>query len=130
MKLLIGFVIAFKKSKKIMMPLLIVYIIFFSCFGFPIGKKDFVYMLYILFSLLIICLMFSALFENKIILMLCTYFVCNLIGMCLHFIIEYGEVTIQRDFTLINILVSLMQIPIVIAGSLLINRLILIKGSK
>ena len=124
MKVLSELTYGFKKGKRIMLPMLIVFIIFYGCFGFPLkysNISDFFW--YNVLPYCVVVLMFASIYEGKIIRIFAMTYFFNLLGILLHYILEFGEQSITTDFTITNIIIYLVAVPILIAfGSMTLNK--------
>ena len=123
MRILTDFFNGIEKGKKATLPMLIIFIVFYGCFGVSISLSDISETIWLtILPLMVICLMLSALFRGKHLLMIVSYLISNTAGILLHFFIEYGETTIQRDFNVISLLVHVIIIPLaVIIGSVIVQ---------
>lgn len=108
MRFVKGFLLDIEKTKKVMLPMFIILMIINGCFGFPFNIKepDFSYPI-------VIAIMSAAYFKGKVIRTFLINFFCVGVGLLFGFFIEYGEVSIENNYTVFNILIFLVVIPII-----------------
>lgn len=105
------------KHKNIVFAVLLGYIAFNGCFSFPFYNDlfplDFQKLYLVILSYGTIGICFTPLFEkNKSnwVLLLCLVF--TVAGMGLRYLLEYGEVSNIRNFTVINIVEFIVIVPV------------------
>ena len=108
--------IKLQKHKKILLPLLICYLIFNSCFTFPLIKNFIPTTTYDIFMLLssygLISFIFIFLLDKINIFKFFTLtFTFITTGLIFRYFLEYGEVSNSVNFTSKNVIIFLIIIP-------------------
>ncbi|WP_317367151.1 hypothetical protein [uncultured Tyzzerella sp.] len=84
-----------------------------------------------LYGIVLISIIFTLIKNKNYLLMYFITFILTCLGMVCRYILEYGEVSNTRDFTIFNILITLIFMPIlVMLITLLIEKALSIKNTK
>ena len=111
------------QKRKLVLVISYAYIIFISCCLFPIVQTN--TQVYQNISLWLVRLLtitvyidianlFYGLYEKRPLFVFCFTFVLNAIGLFCRIFLEWGEATITRDLTPLNVGIHLFMIPIFI----------------
>ena len=113
---------ALEKHSRIAKYIVLGYIVFAGCFVFPFGNEmfplDFSKAYLIIASYGIIALGFAGAFgEHKVKFVYTSSLILTIVGLCLRFLLEYGEVSNTMNFTSLNVVSYLMIIPFFVTGA-------------
>ena len=114
------------KKRKQVTVIIYIYITFISCFVFPIlptniqPYPDLLVLLIWLVRLQVIAgyfyvaHVFYGLYKDRFLFVFCSTFIFNSIGLLCRILLEWGESSMVRDLTPLNIVIHLFLIPIFI----------------
>ncbi|MGM7684598.1 hypothetical protein ACSVDA_20965 [Cytobacillus sp. Hm23] len=111
-----------QKRKKLFWFITLFYILFNGCFIFPFnravidtsGSLDFTFLTTVIAVYTVIAFIFGGLLIKKVITVFLLSLISNAIGMVFRYVLEFGEVSNTVNFTMSNILISLLAIPLFI----------------
>ena len=107
--------LSIEKRRKTFTTIAYVYIVFIGCFMFPIRiGQDNSFLVDMLIGYFYLTIVLYALYRKRALFVFSITFLLNAIGLLCRVLLEWGEYTITRDLTQLNVVVYLVAIPLVV----------------
>lgn len=105
-------------KRKMFTVMVYAWIVFFGCCMFPINmsriSEDLLFGLLILVAYYDMADIFYGLYKKRPLFVFCSTFLFNTIGLLFRILLEWGEYSITRDLTSLNVWIYLILIPVLV----------------